>query len=245
MTVQSSRPGQGGSCLKCLYIHRGSFKATSLPKLVLQLQQHPALLEKFFGTVRLAKCFVVGKHLVVHSFFNEQWTLPLTPALGCVQVSFTTCQPCGIIGQKPQGQTKTWEAGHRLVHQEQGGGLRWCEAGDRGARWVQIDRNRNSHCFIFILSFLHLIYMLHVTFSFIESIRIYQKTFTISYHLSIIIYYLSSSHITYFIFHWSHQATSFNHSSLSLHHGSLLQKFLIFDWSFEPQLTLGNYPILL
>jgi len=72
MTVQSSRPGQGGSCLKCLYIHRGSFKATSLPKLVLQLQQHPALLEKFFGTVRLAKCFVVGKHLVVHSFFNEQ-----------------------------------------------------------------------------------------------------------------------------------------------------------------------------
>lgn len=44
--VVASRPGQTGSCLKCLYVHRGSFKQIPLPTLVLQMQQHGQLKDK-------------------------------------------------------------------------------------------------------------------------------------------------------------------------------------------------------
>lgn len=47
--VTASRAGQNGSCLQCLYIHRGSFKQIALPSLVLQLNEHPQLKEKLPG----------------------------------------------------------------------------------------------------------------------------------------------------------------------------------------------------
>lgn len=47
--VTASRAGQSGSCMKCLYIHRGSFKTTLLPTLALKLKDHEPLREKFFG----------------------------------------------------------------------------------------------------------------------------------------------------------------------------------------------------
>lgn len=49
--VRSSRPGQGGSCMVCLYVHRGSFKAMQLPNLVLQISENPPLKEKCFGCI--------------------------------------------------------------------------------------------------------------------------------------------------------------------------------------------------
>lgn len=49
LLVTASRAGQSGSCMKCLYIHRGSFKSTPLPTLALKLKDHEPLREKFFG----------------------------------------------------------------------------------------------------------------------------------------------------------------------------------------------------
>ena len=48
-TVSAYKPGQGGCCLRCHYIHRGSFKTMTLPQLESQLKEHPALKEKCLG----------------------------------------------------------------------------------------------------------------------------------------------------------------------------------------------------
>lgn len=47
--VTAFRPGQGGACLRCLYIHRGSFKQTPLPQLAQQISEHSALRDKYFS----------------------------------------------------------------------------------------------------------------------------------------------------------------------------------------------------
>lgn len=47
--VTPSRPGQYSCCLRCCYIHRGSFKSTSLSDLTTQIQQHGQLKEKFLA----------------------------------------------------------------------------------------------------------------------------------------------------------------------------------------------------
>lgn len=44
--VQASRPGQSGTRLRCLYVHRGSFRSIPLCQLVLNMSQHEALREK-------------------------------------------------------------------------------------------------------------------------------------------------------------------------------------------------------
>lgn len=47
--VQQSRVGQGGSCLKCMYVHRGSFKSTPLAVLAVKMNEHDSLRTKLFG----------------------------------------------------------------------------------------------------------------------------------------------------------------------------------------------------
>ncbi len=49
VVVTSYKPGQGGCCLRCHYIHRGSFKSMSLNALEAQLSEHAPLKEKCFG----------------------------------------------------------------------------------------------------------------------------------------------------------------------------------------------------
>lgn len=61
--VTSYKPGQGGCCLRCHYIHRGSFKNLSLNTLETQLTEHAPLREKCFGfnfPQACCKCCMVG-----------------------------------------------------------------------------------------------------------------------------------------------------------------------------------------
>lgn len=63
VVVTSYKPGQGGCCLRCHYIHRGSFKNLSLNALETQLSEHAPLREKCFGfnfPQACYKCCMVG-----------------------------------------------------------------------------------------------------------------------------------------------------------------------------------------
>ena len=49
MLVQRSKANQAaGSCLKCLYVHRGSFKGMGLAVLVSKMNESQALSDKLF-----------------------------------------------------------------------------------------------------------------------------------------------------------------------------------------------------
>jgi len=49
VTVTPSKAGQRSDCLKCHYIHRGSFKEETLNSLVAKVEQNPPLADKCLG----------------------------------------------------------------------------------------------------------------------------------------------------------------------------------------------------
>lgn len=51
--VTASKPGQaGGCCMRCHYIHRGSFKTLTLPDLVSKLREHQPLRDKWLECMK-------------------------------------------------------------------------------------------------------------------------------------------------------------------------------------------------
>ena len=49
-TVTCAKPGQpGGTCLRCSYVHRGSFKGITLTVLQQQMREYPQLKDKCSG----------------------------------------------------------------------------------------------------------------------------------------------------------------------------------------------------
>ena len=78
MPVQPPRSSQGGSCLKCMYVHRGSFKQLPLASMVNSLSDHQPLKDKFLAAshISLSAKLGLGRGCLSHSKLIQQ-TLPM------------------------------------------------------------------------------------------------------------------------------------------------------------------------
>lgn len=81
--VTAYKPGQGGCCLRCHYIHRGSFKSLSLVDLETKLNENSPLQEKILACIFIHGCRRLENSDVtqlpianISKFIHDQWFIP-------------------------------------------------------------------------------------------------------------------------------------------------------------------------